>query len=756
MPKQSQRAEVNNFTKGLITEASLLNFPPNAASTIENFEINRTGGIDRRLGLSYENGYQLIDVEIGTNFLLYSRQTYTWKTVAGIPSLDFLVVQIGSTLRFFDIHATTLSDDGFLGSVALSGLDNFNEYSLTSVEGYLVVATGSKQIAIVNYDSVTEEFSYELDTLKTRDVWGVEETFEEEDDHALRLATITNEHRYNLYNQSWGISRKDDADSPISPLDKYFTDLEVYPSNSEVVWTGLQYQPVTGTDTPFERIYTNLYDEVLGADIKAAKGYFIIDLLDRGASRAAKVTANATKYPEIVDIEEDSLPIDSSTGGAKIVCEFAGRVFYAGFNGEVVSGDKRSPHLANYVFFSKLIKSRIDFMKCHQEGDPTSRDNAEVVDTDGGFVRISGANNVIGLINLESAIMVVCDNGVWSVTGGSDYGFSATNFKVSKITSFGGLSTSSFIVEGGRAYYWSQDGIYVIVKDQFGDYGVQSLSATTIQSYYDKIPPEAKASVKGIYDPYDKKIRWMYKEGSPMVESTTWELIFDVGLAAFFVNRIRNLTGYQVEVFDIFVGDPYQREISFDPGFVPSEDSPEPVERGNYRSARYFTAIKIDEDIFFCFALFNNPSFRDWQEVNGIGIDARAFLLTGAATGGESAIDKQVPYLTMHFKRTENALDDDFLPYNESGCLMRCQWDWAINRNSNRWTPLRQVYKDRKTAWVRSGGATTDFTNAYSTVTSKNKIRGHGKAFSLYLQTQTDKDCRILGWVITANADSVT
>ena len=43
MAKQTQKAEVNNFVKGLITEASPINFPANASKSEENFELNKKG-----------------------------------------------------------------------------------------------------------------------------------------------------------------------------------------------------------------------------------------------------------------------------------------------------------------------------------------------------------------------------------------------------------------------------------------------------------------------------------------------------------------------------------------------------------------------------------------------------------------------------------------------------------------------------------------------------------------------------------------
>src|SRR5690606_19440481 len=112
------------------------------------------------------------------------------------------------------------------------------------------------------------------------------------------------------------------------------------------------------------------------------------------------------------------------------------------FKGGVIEGDARSPDYTNYVFFSTLVKNKQDLPKCYQEGDPTSREASDIIDTDGGFLRISEAKDILSMSNIGSSLIVIASNGVWSIDGGSDYGFSATNHKVTKISTFGGISAS--------------------------------------------------------------------------------------------------------------------------------------------------------------------------------------------------------------------------------------------------------------------------------------------------------------------------
>jgi hypothetical protein len=43
--------------------------------------------------------------------------------------------------------------------------------------------------------------------------------------------------------------------------------------------------------------------------------------------------------------------------------------------------------------------------------------------------------------------------------------------------------------------------------------------------------------------------------------------------------------------------------------------------------------------------------------------------------------------------------------------------------------------------------------NGFEIISSRNKIRGRGRAIALYMETEPGKDCHILGWNITLNGN---
>ena len=108
--KQSQPVEVNNFVKGLITEASPLNFPPNATSDEQNFTLNKDGTRDRRRGIDFESGHSEVNsLYTPAEGLTAATNTFLWSGVGENDELVFNVVQIGNTLHIHDQTNPSLS-----------------------------------------------------------------------------------------------------------------------------------------------------------------------------------------------------------------------------------------------------------------------------------------------------------------------------------------------------------------------------------------------------------------------------------------------------------------------------------------------------------------------------------------------------------------------------------------------------------------------------------------------------------------------
>lgn len=769
MARQKASAEFKSFVKGIITEASPLNFPDNASLDEDNFVLNRSGTRQRRLGMDLESDYEVINtVESEDGIAPVAFSSFNWKNAGGDPDKRICAVQTGTTISFFDVSTTGGISSGLIHQEA-GVADKYKICSYATVDGILVVVTGNKDVQVFQYtDGV---ISLTQDILYVRDQFGVEDIdsstgydLNSSSNISFRPETLSDSHIYNLRNQTWGTSRKragtGEEDSPISdPIQQFAGSSEEvgrgtrWPSNADNMNTSLYPNP-NNTADPVSPVFwgkTSVVDPVSSSS--APKGYFIIDVLDRGVSRLAAATKNQSQYPELL-YPITSLPVDRTPGGASVVAEFAGRVFYAGFSGELFEGDNKSPRLSSYVLFSNRVRDPSDITKCHQLGDPTSREDSDILATDGGFVRIDGAFNITGLAALGKSLVVIAENGVWSIAGGSDYGFAADNFSVTKITNYGSIAAGATVVVDNGVMYWGDDAIYMVAPDQFGSLKATNLTSNTIQTFYDSIILDEKSASNGIYDSYERKVRWLFQtqiDGEPV----TRELVFDVQLGAFYPATIKtNETGFpkvtsfaEVPPFRV-VASPQQIVVDVDDVVVGSEDV---VVTGDVRQLGTrevaYVAILSDSPVTFTFSYYRNTDFLDWESL-GSGVDSPAYLITGYISGGDNVHEKQVPYVTFYLERTEDGFLEDgtgnLQPTMQSSCLVQAQWNWSNSANGGRWGRQFQAYRYKR-FYIPANSADT-FDTGDSLIVTKNKLRGIGKVLSLYITTEPAKDCRLLGW----------
>ena len=378
----------------------------------------------------------------------------------------------------------------------------------------------------------------------------------------------------------------------------------------------------------------------------------------------------------------------------------------------------------------------------------------------GGWIRLSGAQGILGMEEIGSSLVVIATNGVWVITGGNDYGFSATNYKASNISTFGCISDKSIVKAGESILYWGVNAIYSVGRNQAGDIIISSITDDTIQSLYTDISPEDKSQSIGVYDDVSKTVRWIYFNATGFeTQSYVMELILDTRLGAFYQYKIVN-PSYGI-IRSLFALPQPELIYNNDSVLVNAESVysdtqivyvPYTKRAASNSGVKYLMFTNSPDapgTIYFTFGYYCDQDFKDW----GI-TDAAAYLLTGAITANDSSVDKQVPYVTVHMFRTENGVDADLIPVGQSSCFMRSQWGWSSSSNSNKWGPQQQVYRYTRGYLVTGTGDSYD--TGFELVTTKNKLRGQGKAVALHFQTEAGKDCRIVGWNININGNSIT
>jgi hypothetical protein len=579
----------------------------------------------------------------------------------------------------------------------------------------------------------------------------------------LRPLVLTSAHLYNLRNQGWSISRAlwDGDDVSTQDLITQFRNVATnrFPSNSDNPNYSIYPNTVSNSNKFIDRFNPkDLAKNPLGTSL-APMGYFILDAMERGQSRIDNVNQRNVTYA--TDYVISTLPADSTPGGASVVCEFAGRVFYAGFSGVINDGDHNSPRMSSYVLFSQVVRDTSAITNCYQVADPTNKEDSNLVDSDGGFIRIEGAYNITGLANIGSNLVVLGSNGIWLISGGNNFGFKATDYKVTKIGSSGCISPGSVVVVDNTLYYWAADGIYQVAPNQFGDYLCNNITKMTIQTLYDGITTLDAQASEGVYDSYEKKVKWLY--GNRISSSLeTHELVFDLVLQAFYKHIIHSTTGIYPKVIKGVITEPFkdssdlQNVVSNSVQVTASGDivvtTGEAIS-SEVREVRYLSILGANPQIQYSFSTYNEPNHYDWKSLDGVGIDADSFLVTGVLSGGDFQRNKDVPYIVCHFKKTEDGFiedeNGDFTPTNQSSCLLSSQWDWTNSYSSGKWTRKVQAYRFKR--HYIPVNLDDKFDNGYYVVTTRDRLRGFGKAFSIRVDSEPGKHMEFLGWSLMFN-----
>lgn len=758
MARQSQAVEVNKFNAGLITDASPLTTPDNSSLDEDNFVLNIDGSRNRRYGMDLEDGHVVITSP--TPFSTSSATavtTFKWTNAGGDPNRFVLVTQVGTTLDFFNLGEDAVSSGHFAREI-LPGSDHTKRFSFASVDGMLVMVNGDKDVYVFQLNgNIVSRTSRRI---LIRDFFGVDDFHNGVDitrgNEVANRPTggITTAHLYNLRNQSWGIPRlRGNMESLHDPIITFNEENGVLPSNADSVVYALYPDAEDADNRVVDRFFSkDLYNNPPGTT-RAAQGYYIIDALDRGLSRLIEDQKNRARYPAI-SWAFGGITHDETPSGATTIAEFAGRVFYGGFPGTVISGDGHSPKLSSYVMFSRLVDSLADIVSCYQAGDPTSKEFPDIIDTDGGFIRVNGAYGIQKLVNLGSALMIIAKNGIWRLVGGSDNGFTATAYIVEKISDKGCTSPDSIVVVDNGVMYWSDDAIYFISPDQFGSWQSSNISFGRIQKFYDDINIEDKQLAYGEYDSYERKVRWLFRNSTRSTEPVR-ELVLDLQLQAFYTNTIKQLQG---EVYPrpaaMYIGLSYQISNT-EVGVLANNEQVVVglnnviISSGerlgvNQRELGYLVITAVSPTIQYSFAKYSDTRFRDWAKVNGVGVDADGFLVTSYMSGSDFQRDKRIPYITTHMRRTEVGYTENMEPINPSSCLMQARWDWADGDKSGKWGREFQVYRYRRNYLPQD--ANDDHDNGFSTVITRSKLRGNGKVLSLRFRTEPGKDLHLYGW----------
>lgn len=200
--RQQSTSVDNTFVKGLITEATGLNYPPNACIEADNCVFSLIGDITRRPGLDAEDNFAYATAT--SSNVVYS--SYKWNNAGGDGSTQILVQQIGSVLYFYLVSTATVASP--LSTKRLLSAISLDAYIVTSSTANVECdfSDGNGYLFVYNANMTTLYCSYAAEVItatpiaiQIRDFNGISETAPVN----YRPGTLSPQHLYNLNNQGW-------------------------------------------------------------------------------------------------------------------------------------------------------------------------------------------------------------------------------------------------------------------------------------------------------------------------------------------------------------------------------------------------------------------------------------------------------------------------------------------------------------------------------------------------------------------------
>ena len=706
MAQSLNQKAVNNFVRGLITEAGELTFPDGASVDELNCDLRRDGSRRRRLGAVYEEANVLSTFTVSDTDLV---ATGTWLNVGGSADLEFLVVQKGSTLYFYNKGELPYSAQQETNSVSLTSYEQSGsagaeteKCQFTSLKGNLIVSSPAINTIAIEYDAGT--FTVTQIDFNVRD-------FEWQGDTSTYYtdnASPSQDRKYDAQNAGWNTG---------SPAPSDLTKRLTHP------WYSGKDADGNYSSTEFDKVYQ-------GTTL-TGNGHYILDFFTKDRGNASGLTG-LTKMTE------------PETTRFRCVESFAGRVFYAGLE---------SSRNAGTILFSKLADTIDDLGVCHQQNDPTGEDISDLLATDGGEIRIPDAVKIQKLYAFQNSLFVFAENGVWQITGLEGI-FKADAYSVNRVTRVGILSPETFIEAEGTPFWWSYYGIHTLQTDSVSGQGAeQNLSIPTIQTLWDEIPNADKLKVTAAYDSINKRIYWAYPNADETVVAKLNNfLILDIPLQAFYPWKISD----QDTNTDCVVGMSFYTgygaaELELD---VTANNGADDVVLSNgddVVNTRISTFTTGDPAIILIcrdgdtnkltMGGFTGVGFLDWGDANYV-----SFAETGYDFIGDLVAKKSAPYIVTYCRLTETGFtgteQTGYEAVRPSSLTVAASWDY-----NKEFGTAQQVYRHKFPIVVDPNNIDT-FPYPEEVITTRLKMRGTGRSMRLRYESEQGKDFNLLGWGI--------
>jgi hypothetical protein len=779
------------FTGGINTEVSPLSFPDGISLDEENFELMADGTRRRRRGLRLEEDGEVLDTSalaLGANSAF---SYHRWSNVAGDPTLQFVVVQIGSVLYFYE-DSDTLSMNPIGDPIDLSGFGtdtdaavSENPVTFADGNGILFVAGPYMEPLSVEYDS--DVFTVEPIDIRVRDFKGI--------DTGLSVTTQPNNlsasHSYNLLNRGWTEEN----------IIQYELDVGVYPAKNQVPWLGyrrlidalyaeadgikewssdkLEAEVFGSSSAPQGALFLNPFDTRNSAQDDADGELEIVTWsITGGGTETWAVTVEVTAHGFVPTDEVD----------------ISGNKFYYNTSfGNVVAGNLNGTQVitsvpdANHFVFSKFANP--NFTSFNDQFNQLGFVDDTPIPKAGGIVIDERPQAVAW--HASRAFWAGVNHPEWAdtiffsqITQKNDrFGVAAqendptaehlnatlpTDGGTIQVPGMGGVLR--MVPFGSSLYVFATLGIWEIGPGQEGFFSatgysvrkVADIEATSVLGVVAGDFGIVFTSPRGIYalaqdtnsgfvvpqSLSEARVQSIWNSIPPSKQQKV-QCLYDSALKRYYVFYTTDAEQPaffydKALTFDVVRGAFYKMVFPgtasahiFGAVTTQASDTTDEIKKLKILVQRdTFAEVEICD--------MDHDDFEDFD-----GEEQVPFLLTGYDNIGDFQRRRQAPVCHVYMKKTETGFtedEDELIPVNESSIFLEARWDWADRSASGKFSTPQQVYRHVR-AYVPASAADT-YEDGYPVVVTRNKIRGRGRALHLKFYGEIGKDAHLVGWAL--------
>lgn len=789
MPSQQQSATYFTFGGGLNTQASDLNASPQDAKDLLNVFITDAATIRRRPGYEFLPNFDsstlfrtdTADFTLETsNFVDPAPSGFSFRvvTLLGDP-FDVIITHQGSEIviyRLSTIQTITTPENIFQRIPISSTFSTKAKYGKTRFvldANRVYLVNPFLPLCFVSYNEDTGTFDFSTEDIYFRDL---------SDDAEPDDRVTVNSKTYRCIRAH--IATSDNEPTTGEQWREYWVLEGKAPStDAPDAWTIGSGSTVTIVDTE------SVGDpELTGTTIITYSYYLCIQAHTSASNNEPRVGANWETFWEFIRKESSTFTsfalgkwrgaenplwvtatsyVDASTPTYNTSVQkvtWANALGHAaGFQAGTMSQGRlwlaNIPGERNTLYFSQSIIEDVNYTRMYQFADPLNPDDPDVVDTDGGRIRLTAASEIVGVVDFLGGVLVLATNGLWYINGDDGF-FRANRYNIKKISNDGCVGPFAWSAVENNIVYGATSGIYSISLDEISNQPVVTELSAKIKDFWRDIPATQREISEFSYNPGDFRMHiainfrsenW-FTSRNPYIQATRKRdmLIFHTKLGAWYkyslsedpdadkltigglFNMVANLSGFE----PVTVGG---EDVTVDLVVVTN-----PLDRSSANTVTGLLLMKQNSNTMdWSIGHTGDNNLVDFEKSASDQETNDAFIQSVPQLFSDAGHRKQLPYLYTMFELVEDGFDiTTGLFTNPGGCLYRVIWDWATSDVSPKWGQARQAYKPTKFNFVTEDGQLYP----HSVVKNRFRVRGSGSALTFRFESDGVKDFHLLGW----------